>query len=83
MQIDERATAVAGVDRCAGLDQASQDAGGAVGRLAGSAVERADDAERGGLFEAERIADGDGELTDLGLGGIGDGDGLEAGGGRS
>ena len=58
LQVEERAAAVAGVDRGVGLDEV------VVGAGADGAVLGADDAHRDGVAEAERVADGDDVLAD-------------------
>ena len=58
VQVEERAAAVAGVDRRVGLDEVVVGAGADRARLG------AHDAHRDGVAEAERIADGDDVFAD-------------------
>jgi hypothetical protein len=64
VDVDERAAAVAGIDRGAGLDGPRQ---GHPARLRDVPAERADDALRHARLEAEGIADRHHDLTDLQL----------------
>ncbi len=61
LEVEERASAVAGVDRGVGLDEI------VVGSRADGAIFRADDAHRHGVAEAEWVADGDDVFADAEL----------------
>src|SRR5262249_38187637 len=61
LAVDERATAVTGVDRGIGLDEV------VVRPLTDHATGRADDARGDGLLQTERVADGHNGLADLKL----------------
>lgn len=77
LQIDQRASAVARIDRGTRLDHARQRMDVAIHQLGALAIKRADDPRGGGLLQAERTAHRDVILADLDLAGIADGDGLE------
>src|SRR5262249_13785508 len=62
VQIDERATGVAGVDRRIGLDEVL-----VALRVDARAPERADDSRRHGVTETERVADRYNVIADLDL----------------
>ena len=63
--VDERATRVAGRDRGVGLDEVDERLR-LLGRAGDGALQAGDDAGGDGVLEAERAADGHGELADLG-----------------
>ena len=58
--VDQRAAGIAGIDRRVGLDEILEPVDAEV-----IAAERADDAERDGVAEAERIADREHDVADL------------------
>jgi len=69
--IDECAAGVAGIDGGIGLDEVL------VGKPEGGATGGADDAHGDGLADAERIADGEGDVADLNDVAVGEGGGRE------
>ena len=69
LHVDQRAAGIARIDGGVGLDEVL-----ILGRTAGHARERRDDAAGHRLADAERIADGEHQVADLDRVGIGEGD---------